>query len=231
MLPRPALFADPKEVRAEGDHSALVVLLEQLRSILGCFGDERIEVLLVEVPARDQSPRQPSDASVLCFGVGQLVLVQDGGLAYELVGDGLEVAGVGRHGPLEQEAKRELGGARRAERAHNLVHELEHLARAVLERAKWRGGVGLGGHFLGGHFLGGHFLGGHFVGPDPAGERQGREDQRSERVLDSFDAPLTEVPPQEQEAREVGVRVGAWEQVHKARHNALLLLERNTACV
>ena len=29
----PHLFADPKEVRAEGDHSALVVLLEQLRSI------------------------------------------------------------------------------------------------------------------------------------------------------------------------------------------------------
>jgi hypothetical protein len=140
------LLADEEEVRGHGHHAALVGLLEELGRVLRGLGRQRVVVALVEAPRLDERTHHGGQRADLRLGVRQLVLVEQKRLRHKLVRDELEgrrLAAVRGARRLQKELEGQAGVVRGQRRQH-LVHELEDLAAAVLQRRLlWRRRRGL----------------------------------------------------------------------------------------
>mmetsp|Transcript_3191 Transcript_3191/g.9156 ORF Transcript_3191/g.9156 Transcript_3191/m.9156 type:complete len:446 (+) Transcript_3191:477-1814(+) len=232
-------LARPEEVRDHGHHAALVRLLEQRRAMLREVRHDAVEVLLREVAAEQHRADHGLQRPHLRAAVAQHLLVDDEDLRHELVCDVRVREPVRRDRRLQEHLQRHLGVARRHGR-HNLVDELEALARREGQPARQLSlGLlrGLGERPRVGPFL--RLLcrrlrcRRRLLEPcrlglgllEPRDELQLGEDERHERVLDAAHAAEAEAPAR---AQVHGVQLPglvALEQVHDARHEQLLRLE------
>mmetsp|Transcript_25412 Transcript_25412/g.88678 ORF Transcript_25412/g.88678 Transcript_25412/m.88678 type:complete len:698 (+) Transcript_25412:734-2827(+) len=199
-----ALWRAPEQVRTQAHHAALVGLLQQLARVLR---RARHQVLVVrrvrEARAAAQRRHDQLDHERL-LAVHE-VLVQDVHLCKELICNRVVVARVRALRALQEQPQRQLRVRARQRRA-DLVHELEHLPRRQRRR-----------------------LARELAGLDAPCQVERAEDERRQRVRDAARAAVPEELASRSVDAEQHVGVVVLHEVHEARHELLLRLERVVA--